>query len=236
MPRISRIVVPGVPHHVTQRGSRRQTTFFGSSDYQEYRQTLQHWCKETQVVIWAYCLMPNHVHLLLVPPTSESLGKAMRETHRRFSLLQNRRQGWKGQVWQGRYFSCPLSHTHLLLAARYIEGNPVRAGLARVAEAWPWSSARAHVTGIDDGVIAIEPLLSLYPDWRELLRSLPTREECRKVDLHSRTGRPLGDLSFSQVIENRFGVSLKYRKPGRPRKIGTGETLETPVGCGKENQ
>jgi len=131
MPRIARIVVPGYPHHVTQRGNRRQPTFFGDEDYKLYRKLMAHWCTENRVAVWAYCLMPNHVHLVLVPSTEDGLRLAVGEAHRRYSRHVNFREDWRGHLWQDRFGSCVMDEEHLLAATVYVERNPVRAGLCK---------------------------------------------------------------------------------------------------------
>jgi putative transposase len=134
MPRIARIVVPGQAHHVTQRGTRRMETFFCDEDYQEYLSLLGHWCGEFDVRIWSYCLMPNPVHLILVPQTAEGLWWTVSETHRRYTRRINFRERWRGHLWQGRFASFVMSENHLMGAARYVERNPVKADLVARAE------------------------------------------------------------------------------------------------------
>jgi len=145
MPKILRVVVPDVPHHLTQRGNRRQTIFFGASDYADYVDLLSTHCRDAGVGIWAWCLMPNHVHLIVVPPNPSALGKAIGDANRRYSWQINRREGWRGSLWQGRFGSCPMDEPHTLMAMRYVEQNPVRARMVERPEQWPWSSARAHL-------------------------------------------------------------------------------------------
>ena len=138
MARIARVVVPGYPHHVTQRGNRRQQTFFNNEDYKSYLDLMSEWCGKYQVDIWAYCLMPNHIHLIAVPQIKEGLNLAVGEAHRRYTRRVNFREGWRGHLWQGRFASFVMEEGHLLACARYIELNPVRAGLVKRPEEWPW--------------------------------------------------------------------------------------------------
>ena len=126
MPRLARIVVPRYPHHVTQRGNRRQQTFFDDSDYNAYIGMMSEWCGKNGVEIWAYCLMPNHVHLIAVPQSEDGLRRAIGEAHRRYTWRVNMKQEWRGHLWQGRFSSCVMDTPHLLTAARYVELNPVR--------------------------------------------------------------------------------------------------------------
>ena len=192
MARLARAVAAGVPHHVTQRGNRRQTTFFSPDDHALYRALLATWCRRHDVAVWAWCLMPNHIHLLLVPADAAGLRLALGEAHRRYTRAVNQCHGWTGHLWQGRFASCALDPPHLLAAVRYIELNPVRARLATVPEAWPWSSARAHLSGQDDGLTAREPLTGTVGDWRAFLAGGLQEREADDLRRHERTGRPLG--------------------------------------------
>ena len=134
MARLARVVIPGMPHHITQRGNRRQPTFFCEEDYAAYLELMGQWCKERGVAVWAYCLMPNHVHLIAVPKSEDGLRRAIGKAHRRYTRRVNFREQWRGHLWQGRFASFVLDEPYLLAAARYVELNPVRAGLATCAE------------------------------------------------------------------------------------------------------
>jgi putative transposase len=149
MARLARVVVPGVWHHVTQRGNRRQTVFFSDADRATYLQFLMRHCARSAVHITGYCLMGNHVHLIAVPETSAGLAHALGRTDVDYARWLNLRRGETGHVWQNRFYSCPLDQRHQWEALRYVELNPVRAGLAADAAAWPWSSAAAHLAGVD---------------------------------------------------------------------------------------
>ena len=215
MARIARVVVPGYPHHVTQRGNRRQRTFFGAADYRAYLALMAEWCSMHQVDILAYCLMPNHVHLAAVPRTAEGLARAIGEAHRRYTRRINFRKDWRGYLWQGRFASCVMDGPHALAAARYIERNPVRAGLAKRAWDWPWSSAGAHVSGRGDVLIAAGgPLGAEVRDWQRLLSQEEDGEALAAFRSHLRTGRPLGDEVFVAGLETMLGRTLHRRKPG----------------------
>ena len=214
MARLARVVISGVPHHLTQRGNRRQQVFFGGDDYEAYLGLLREWCRERGVEVWSYCLMPNHVHLIVVPESEDGLRRAIGEAHRRYTRMVNFREGWRGHLWQGRFASYPMDEAHVMAAARCIERNPVRAGLARRAWEYRWSSAKAHVAGRDDALVKVKPLLERVEDWKEFLR-LPeeeaTLEELRR---HERTGRPLGDERFIARLERLAGRRLRRQKPG----------------------
>jgi len=191
MARIARVIVPGTPHHITQRGNRRQQTFFSDEDYSAYLGLLTEWCKKHRVEIWAWCLMPNHVHLIAVPETEEGIARAIGEAHRRYTRRINFREGWRGHLWQERFASFPMDEHYLLAAARYVEMNPVAAGLVSKPEEYRWSSSSAHLNKQDDLLTKVEPLLSIVPDWKKFL-SLSTEDELNLFRKHERSGRSLG--------------------------------------------
>jgi len=222
MARLARIVAPGLPHHVTQRGNRCQQTFFTDDDYALYKALLAEGCQAAGVTCWAYCLMPNHVHLILVPSDANGLQAALGETHRRYTRAINEREGWRGFLWQGRFASFPMDEGHLIAGARYIELNPVRAGLVKSARAWAWSSAKAHLAGKDDAVVSVAPLLDLVPDWRALLASEPKPEEREAIRAHERTGRALGTDRFIAGLEKRLDRRLRKSRPGPKPKSASG--------------
>jgi putative transposase len=155
MPRRPRIVIPGAPHHVTQRGNNRQPVFLSPDDRRLYLELLGRHAGRCGARVLAYCLMTNHVHLVAVPEQEDSLAEAFGRTHSEYALALNQAEGRSGHVWQNRFFSCPMSGSHLLNAVRYVELNPVRARLAAVAWEWPWSSARAHAkAGVLDTLLS----------------------------------------------------------------------------------
>jgi len=214
MARLARVVAPGIPHHVTQRGNRRQQVFFGDDDYAAYRALLAEGCRAAGVAVWAYCLMPNHVHLILTPSDADGLRAALGETHRRYTRHVNLREGWRGYLWQGRFASCPMDEAYLLACARHVELNPVRARLARRARDWPWSSARAHLAGEDDDLVRVRPLLDLVPDWPGFLAEGLGAADHEAIRAGERTGRPLGSPRFVARLEKRLDRPLARRKPG----------------------
>lgn len=210
-------MVPGVPHHVTQRGNRRQVTFFEEEDYRVYRNLMAEWCDRCQVEVWAYCFMPNHVHLVAVPAYTDSLRLALGEAHRRYTRRVNFRQAWRGHLWQGRFASFPMDENYLLLAARYVELNPVRAGLAGNPQDYPWSSAAAHLAGQDDELVKTAPLLERVRDWGSFLNTALFEDQLEELRKHERTGRPLGKEDFVNRLEELLGITLRPQKPG-PKK------------------
>src|SRR5579883_230312 len=201
MARLARVVVPGVWHHATQRGNRRQTVFFTDSDRATYLQFLTRHCARSAVRIAGYCLMSNHVHLIAVPERLGALASALGRTHVDYARWLNLRRGETGHVWQNRFYSCALDERHQWHALRYVELNPVRAGLVAHAAEWPWSSAAAHLQGsdasglldlLDGDAPGIAPVGSR--NWRPEL----TTQTCWHVCERRRApGGRLGDRSSS---------------------------------------
>jgi len=219
MARLARVVAPGMPHHVTQRGNRRQRTFFCDDDYAAYVELMADECRDEGVAIWAYCLMPNHVHLIAVPASEQGLRRAIGEAHRRYTRRVNLRENWRGYLWQGRFASSVMDEPYLLAAARYVELNPVRAKLVRDAAEWRWSSAWAHLDGRDDRLVQVAPMLAMASDWRALLDSALPEEQLRTLRNHARTGRPLGGTAFLDRLEQLVGRVVRPRKRGRKPKF-----------------
>jgi len=143
------VVVAGLPHHVTQRGNRRETVFFGDDDYQAYLDLIAGAARRSETEIWAYCLTPNHVHFIMTPSTPDGLRATFAEAHRRYAARIHARLKVTGHLWQGRFSSAAMDERHLMAAARYVPLNPVEALMATRAADWPWSSAVAHVAGRD---------------------------------------------------------------------------------------
>ena len=215
MPRLARIVAPGFPHHVTQRGNRRLRTFFSDEDHEAYVGLMRDWCERCGVEVWAYCLMPNHVHLIAVPKTADGLRRAIGEAHRRYTRRVNFRERWRGHLWQGRFASYAMDDEHLLMAARYVELNPVRAGLVERPAQYRWSSASAHLAGVDDALVRTQPLLEKVGDWDAFLAGPTHGTTAELFQTHERTGRPLGANSFVEQLECLLDRPLLPRKPGR---------------------
>jgi len=215
MARIARAVAPGFPHYVTQRGNRRQQAFFNDEDYQAYLNLMSEWCVRFRVETWAYCLMPNHIHLIVVPETKDGLNLAIGEAHRRYTRRINFREDWRGHLWQGRFSSFIMEAQYLLACAQYVELNPVRAGLVKNPGDWRWSSAGAHITGEDDILVKTKPLLEIVnKPWKQFLAVDVEEPEIELFRKHERTGRPLGEDSFIEKMELILDRRLKPQKPG----------------------
>ena len=214
MVRLARVILPGYPHHITQRGNRRQKVFFEEGDYEYYLALLKEWCSQERIEIWAYCLMTNHVHLIVTPVKQSNLGKAIGEVHRRYTQKINRRKRWTGYLWQGRFASYPMDKRWLLRAAAYVELNPVKAGMVKKPWDYRWSSVHAHLAGNDErGIVQVEKLLSLTGDWKIYLKEAQG-DAGEAIEQHARTGRPLGDERFIEKAERLLQRDLKKKKPG----------------------
>lgn len=220
MPRIARIIAPGYPHHVTQRGNNRMTVFFDDEDRQTYLDILSLYAQINSLQIWAYCLMDNHIHLLAVPEKESSLAKGVGLTNQVYTQYLNRKLGQSGRVWQNRFFSCIVENNQYLWAvARYVECNPVKAGLISSAEEYQWSSAKAHLSGDDNELLH-------QPSWLEPSEQKTYAEYVKNSDSEAdnairkatKTGRPFGTEIFIDEMEFRLNRSLRPKRAGRPRK------------------
>ena len=215
MARIARLVVPNYPHHVIQRGNRRQEVFFSDRDKEIYLELLAQHAKDAGLAFWAWCLMNNHVHFICVPSHEDSIRQAFSETHRRYSRMINFRYGWRGYLSQGRFLSYVLSEIHLYAAVRYVELNPVKAHLVSKAEDHPWSSAQSHVFKTKDTLCSKSFLDDEIQDWRSFLASGTDAHPDALFQKHATTGRPLGDHDFLRTLEQTTGRELMKRRPGR---------------------
>lgn len=216
MPRIARVVVPGYPHHVTQRGNRRQRVFFSDKDKFVYLKLFRQQSRRYGLECWSYCLMDNHVHFIVVPRNKDSF-RAVAETNRRYTQIVNSRQGWKGYLWQGRFSSFVMDEHYCYKAVRYVENNPVRAGMVLKAEEYRFSSARRHVYKNKDDLVSRCFLEDNIKDWKLFLEKSDDRGE--EFQKHERTGRPLGTVEFLLKLENMLGIRLRKNKPGRKSKV-----------------
>ncbi len=223
MPRLPRTVFANLPHHVTQRGNRREDIFFTDEDREAYLSWLKEYSDKHQVEILAYCLMTNHVHLVAVPATEEGLQRVLKPLHMRYAQRINRERGWKGHLWQGRYFSSPLDDAYLWAAVRYVERNPVRAGIVNRAENYRWSSAAAHCGNEIDSLITPKSSwnkkFSSIDDWSAWLAEGDETEEIQILRTNIEKGLPCGTEGFIKRLSKLVGRELEYRPQGRPRKI-----------------
>jgi len=218
MGRIARVVAEGLPHHITQRGNGRQVVFDDAKDRRVYLKLLRGYAEEYRLRVWAWCLMSNHVHILAVPETSESLKRSLGQTHADYARYRNAQLATCGHLWQCRYYSCPVDEAGVWRVMAYIERNPVRAGLVQLAEDYAWSSARAHVAGHDqEGIVDMGPWRGSYDTerWRDTLRLGVEEEALReRLRLATMTGRPFGSDQFIEQLELSSNRRLRPRRKG----------------------
>ena len=223
MPRLPRTVFANLPHHIAQRGSNREDVFFTDEDREAYLSWLKEYSDKHQVEILAYCLMTNHIHLVAVPATEDGLQRVLKPLHMRYAQRINRERGWKGHLWQGRFFSSPLDDAYLWAAVRYVERNPVRAGMVKRAENYRWSSAAAHCGKEIDSLITLKSssnkkILSI-DDWSAWLAEGDEKEEIQTLRKNIEKGLPCGTEGFIKRLGKLVGRELEYRPQGRPRKV-----------------
>ena len=226
MARRPRIVLPGVPHHVTQRSNNRQAVFFSEKDRVHYVQTLHDCSRRYDLRVLGWCLMTNHVHLIAIPGAAESLALTLGQAHSQYSMERNRDRGRVGHLWQNRFFSCPLDGAHLVAAMRYVDLNPVRAGMAPEACDWRWSSARAHTLPNRPDLLLDWPWVDWikaarlgewsYADWKVGLDMEMGDEELNRMRRSTRLGEPLGSEDFVSELERKTGRRLRVLARGRP--------------------
>lgn len=223
MPRSARRVFAGIPHHVTQRGNRKEDIFFQNGDRAIYLKWLTEYCEKHQVEIVAYCLMSNHVHLVVVPFSAEGLYLTLQPLHTRYALYLNKKSGLSGRVWQGRFFSSPMDENYAMSAIKYVELNPVRAGLVSKAEDYIWSSAAPHCGLRKDTVLISNGCwgkkLQAIDSWSNWLASGISKETENTLRKNTRKDLPCGSPVFIKALESICGESFEIKPRGRPRKI-----------------
>lgn len=213
---MARVVVEGVPHHITQRGNDRRDIFLSGEDRRFYIDTLRAKCAEHGVAVLGYCLMTNHVHLVAIPKRSDSFARALGQTHSRYALRFNNRRRRSGHLFQNRFFSCPLGPDRLLPALVYVDRNPVRARLVRDAGEYPWSSAQAHTVGVES-----DPLLDPWAwsetgisgDWKAVMAAVADGTRDAELRRASQAGIPYGDDRFVARMERLAGRRLRLERP-----------------------
>ena len=199
--RLARVVIPGLRRHVTQRGNGGARTFFSDADYAFYRDLLSRHCREAGVEVWAWVLMPNHVHLIVNPSDPDGLRRALAQVHRRHAGHVHARRKKTGHFWQGRFGAAPMDEAHLAAALRYVAMNPVRARLVERPQDWRWSSARAHLSGVADGVTFLTPVRDRFPRFADLLDDAALDALQTPLRQAEAVGRPLGDAAFLAALE-----------------------------------
>jgi putative transposase len=225
MARLSRIVIPHVAHHVTQRGNRRLPVFLTDADRRAYLELVAGACTAHGTLCLAWCLMDNHVHLILVPQAEDGLRAALAEAHRRYTRRINFREGWRGHLFQARFASYPMDDAHMMAAVRYVENNPVAAGVVAQAGDWPWSSARSHLAGTrtaDDPLTDVAALGRHVPNWQAMLaiglEAMDETATIAEIEARTRTGRPLASPQWIAAAERDINRKLGPAKRGpKPR-------------------
>jgi putative transposase len=225
MPRRSRCVLPGIPCHITQRGVDRCETFSGTQDRATYLRLLRDNLADAQVAVWAYCLMTNHVHLIMLPEREDSLAVLLRRLHGRYAQYFNTRSGRSGHLWQNRFFACALDEDHLWTAMAYGERNPVRAGMVQRAGDYRWSSAAAHLGGAEESGVLDMRWWQRGRRGDQWAQTLDGQDAASEAALRRCTyaGKPFGSESFVAAISERFG---RHWVRGRPSKQADGGLVD----------
>ena len=223
MCRQSRLVIPGIPHHITQRGNRRQDVFHTEDDRHDYIEILSEYFDKYKIDLVGYCLMTNHTHEIVIPPYEDSLHLAFKAIHRRYAFHKNRSLGWCGHFWQERFFSSPIENWALSTVLRYVERNPVRAGMVSTAEDYEWSSARVHCGLSSSKALKLDPISwwddSAYGPWSDFLNSQNADKETEAFKDSLKKGLPIGSDAFIEELEQLSGRCQRIRPLGRPRKV-----------------
>jgi putative transposase len=221
MARIARVVVPGIPHHVTQRGNDQQAVFRQPRDRDVYVTLLRKKAEDTGLRVVGYCLMVNHIHLVVIPEDESSIAEAIGRAHFSYTQWFNAHYERSGHLWQNRFFSCPLDEGHTCAALVHVELNPVRAGLVGRPWDYEWSSARVHVGNAPEADLLDQAWWRDRWDaatWRELLDAADDTGDLTAIRFHTARGRPLGSEAFVSGLEARLGRRLRPLAVGRPRK------------------
>ena len=224
MPRIARIVGVGYPHHIVQRGNNRERVFLDPGDYERYLSFLSKYSEEKEASVLAYCLMPNHIHLLVRPSEAEALPKMMQGITLCYSKYFNGENGRTGRLWECRYHSTVVDgDSYLWTVSKYIENNPVRAGIVKRPEDYPYSSAKTHLLGRKDPLLK-EPLFdkSELTEYRRFIQLEEDKKITEEIRKQTRLGKPFGDGGFLKALSENLGRSLSFRPKGRPRKSQIG--------------
>jgi len=217
MPRTARIVALGFPHHITQRGNNKNITFSDDEDYRKYMFFLEYYKNKYDLEVFAYSLMPNHIHFKVIPNKTDSLAKVFNCTQMCYTQYFNKKYKKVGHLWQSRFFSCPLDKQHAYAVTKYIELNPVNARLVEKPEQWKWSSVIDHLNA-GKGLISLSPMNKIMEiqNWREYLQQGVSAEMIKNIDSHSLSGKPLGNKKFINLLVKKFGIFINSRPKGRP--------------------
>lgn len=221
MPRKGRIVLEGLPHHVTQRGNNQQDVFFVDDDREVYLELLKKQSQLFGLDVLSYCLMTNHIHIVAIPQTADSLAKAVGRTHLLYTQYINKMHKRSGHLWQNRFFSCPIGDSYVFQTIQYVENNPVRAAMCERAIDYKYSSAKAHIEGYDPAIMVNLRWWrnNWQGNWGEYLSDQIEDEYVGKLKVATSRGRPLANDSFMSKIEKITGRRLRPLPVGRPKKV-----------------
>ncbi|HET9734245.1 MAG TPA: transposase [Burkholderiales bacterium] len=254
MARQPRPILPGVALHIVQRGNDRADCFRRDGDYMLYLTHLRELADELGCAVHAYCLMTNHVHLLLTPPAADACATLMRNLGQRYVQRFNRAYERTGTLWEGRFRSFLVDSAGYVLACyRYIEQNPLRAGMVPAPSAYPWSSYHANAGLRLDPLVTPHPeYLSLSEDparrqraYRELVEGMLAQDDLTRIREAAQNGMPLGGEAFKARIEIGLGRRVGRIRPGRPKsgsgpnslateKLGSGPNFPTEEKLGPD--
>jgi REP-associated tyrosine transposase len=229
MPRRARILLANTPHHIVQRGHNRETVFVERDDYLYYLDTLKEWKQELEVNVYGYCLMTNHVHLILDPRDEPAnIGKLMKRLAGRQTRYVNYQEKRSGSLWEGRYKSSPIeTDSYLLACHRYVERNPVKAGMVEDVADYEWSSYRQHVGLEDDIWIDSDPAYKGLSNnaearmihYKNYVSQSGSESETHLIKSALQRGQLTGGNRFIEDVEKRLGLRIEHRGPGRPRRM-----------------
>lgn len=222
MPRIARVVAAEYPHHITQRGNYRQKIFSSDADYKKYIALLRDEAKRYYLTVVAYCLMPNHVHLIGIPQKEDSMGKVFKYVNMKYSQYYNKKMHVSGHLFQGRFFSCIIDEQHTIACVRYIERNPVRARMVNNPCLWESSSAKVHCEVNKYDELGVNKLFDYIEynqkDWKKFIELSDNPDEIKQIRESTRKGRPLGSNDFVEKLEGKLNRFLRLKPKGRPKK------------------
>jgi len=221
MARQARIVIDNKPHHITQKGNRGEPIFFEKSDFQAYLDILREQCTRFDVKITSYCLLPNQIYLMAIPKEAKLLSRAIGETHRRYTNMINKRNDWRGHLFQDRFFSYVCDEQYTMRAIRMIENMPVVSKVAPKHDSYLWSSARSRIRLIHDDFLKNPVNFDAVPNWLEFLSRPMDEKELKAINTHLQTGRPRGNDIFLDEIEAQIGRTVRPKKRGRKPKSKT---------------
>ncbi len=235
MARIAWVVVLDLPHHVTERGNRREPVFFEANDYRLYRRLVA--AAARRAGNSSLGLLPDaqftstcrSCPLGVTPADADGLRATFAEAHRRCTGAINARFRWTGRLFQGRFGAGVMDEPHLLAAVRYIALNPVVAGLVSRAEDWPWLSTRAQLAGEDDELATVAPLRALIPDFAALLAMPADTATTTRIERAPAIRRPLGRLDWIAMPERPLGRPLTPRKPGPKPRVERDTSRQAPL-------